>query len=268
MTPLDDSGRTAQLASPTAQRRAPPANPGPCAALDLGTNNCRLLIAQTRKDGFKVVEAFSRVVRLGEGLHDTGRISDHAMDRAVEALRICASKMRRRGVRKARCVATEACRRASNAEVFLSRAAREAGVTLEVIEPAEEARLAVVGCGPLFAADAPFALVFDIGGGSTELSWVDLGGARPRLLDWVSFPLGVVALTERYGGDRISADSYAAMVDEAVAAAAPFALVFDIGGGSTELSWVDLGGARPRLLDWVSFPLGVVALTERYGGDR
>jgi len=216
MTPLDQ--RPAE-----APGRAAPSGPAPFAALDLGTNNCRLLIAQTRKDGFRVVEAFSRVVRLGEGLHDTGRISDHAMDRAVDALRICASKMRRRSVRKARCVATEACRRAENAGDFLARASTEAGVELEVIDPAEEARLAVVGCGPLFARDAPYALVFDIGGGSTELSWVDLSGARPKLIDWVSFPLGVVALTERYGGDRVSADSYAAMVDEAAAAAAPFA---------------------------------------------
>jgi len=144
------------------------------AALDLGTNNCRLLIVRPDGETFRVVDAFSRIVRLGEGVDHSNSLSDHAMDRAVDALCVCAEKMRRRGVTRARCIATEACRRADNGAAFVERVRRETGLMLDIIHAGEEARLAVAGCAPLFDPERDCLLVFDIGGGSTELVWIDL----------------------------------------------------------------------------------------------
>ncbi len=166
------------------------------AAIDLGTNNCRLLVAKPSSDGFIVTDAFSRVVRLGEGLGETGRISNRAMDRAVAALAICSDKLRRRNVTLARSVATEACRRASNGEQFIERVRRETGIALDVITAEEEARLAVLGCHILLEPGCGPALIFDIGGGSTELVLVDTSGRAPEIIDWLSAPWGVVSLTE------------------------------------------------------------------------
>ncbi len=154
------------------------------AAIDLGTNNCRLLIARPSGQNFTVIDAFSRVVRLGEGLAQTGRLSEAAMDRALGALRICADKLRRRNVRLARSVATEACRRAENGEDFIERVRRETGIVLDVISAGEEARLAVLGCHILLEEGPGPAVIFDIGGGSTELVLIEQGraGAANRRL--------------------------------------------------------------------------------------
>jgi exopolyphosphatase/guanosine-5'-triphosphate,3'-diphosphate pyrophosphatase len=170
-------------------------------ALDLGTNNCRLLIARPAPQGFVIVDAFSRIVRLGEGLAGSGRLSDAAMDRAVAALRICADKLRRRHVHLARSVATEACRRAENGAEFVERVRRETGIAIDIITAEEEARLAVMGCHVLLEEGDGPALIFDIGGGSTELVLVDTSGPLPRTLDWYSAPWGVVSLTEVEPGD-------------------------------------------------------------------
>nr|WP_179640916.1 Ppx/GppA phosphatase family protein [Sphingomonas guangdongensis] len=178
------------------------------AALDLGTNNCRLLIARPQGSGFAVVDAFSRIVRLGEGLAATGRLSDEAIERTIAALRVCADKLKRRDVALARSVATEACRRASNGPAFIERAYAETGIMLDIISAEEEARLAVLGCHALLEPGDGAALVFDIGGGSTELVLVDTATPQPRILDWHSAPWGVVSLTESVGGPR---GSYAAM---------------------------------------------------------
>ena len=167
------------------------------AAIDLGTNNCRLLIAKPSSDGFIVVDAFSRIVRLGEGLAATGRISDEAIERAIAALAVCADKLRRRHVTLARSVATEACRRASNGAEFIQRVYRETGIALDIISAQEEARLAVMGCHALLEPGDGPALIFDIGGGSTELVLVDpCRSGAPHIVDWVSAPWGVVSLTE------------------------------------------------------------------------
>ena len=169
-------------------------------ALDLGTNNCRLLIARPAPDGFVVIDAFSRVVRLGEGLATSGRISDAAMDRAVAALAVCAEKLRRRHVSLARSVATEACRRAVNGRHFVERVRQETGICLEIIAPEEEARLAMLGCHRLLEPGDGPALIFDIGGGSTELVLVDTDGeGTPKIKCWWSAPWGVVSLTESEG---------------------------------------------------------------------
>ena len=175
------------------------------AALDLGTNNCRLLIARPAEDGFVVVDAFSRIVRLGEGLATSGELSEAAMDRAVSALSVCSDKLRRRRVSLVRSVATEACRRASNGREFVQRVYRETGIALEIISAEQEARLAVLGCHALLEPGEGNALVFDIGGGSTELILIDAGQSPPRVIDWFSAPWGVVSLTEtepHVGHDR------------------------------------------------------------------
>jgi exopolyphosphatase/guanosine-5'-triphosphate,3'-diphosphate pyrophosphatase len=171
------------------------------AALDLGTNNCRLLVARPTENGFTVIDAFSRVVRLGEGLATSGRISEAAIERALAALSVCADKLRRRRVSLSRSVATEACRRAVNGRHFVERVHRETGVALEIIAPEEEARLAMLGCHRLLEPGDGPALIFDIGGGSTELILIDTDGAEPRIKSWWSAPWGVVSLTESEGSE-------------------------------------------------------------------
>ncbi|KPM14180.1 Ppx/GppA phosphatase family protein [Citromicrobium sp. WPS32] len=222
-----------------AKRTPAPGQKGPrggrqaYAALDLGTNNCRLLIARPSGQDFTVIDAFSRVVRLGEGLALSGRLSDEAMDRALGALHVCAEKLRRRNVFLARSVATEACRRAVNGAQFIDRVREETGIVLDIISAQEEARLAVLGCHVLLEQGDGPALIFDIGGGSTELILVGPGeGAIPRILDWQSVPWGVVSLTDTVMGgmtpgqaddEQGRLDLYAAMrrtVDESFA---PFA---------------------------------------------
>jgi len=195
------------------------------AALDLGTNNCRLLVARRAGRGFRIIDAFSRIVRLGEGIAQSGRLSEPAMDRTISALAVCAEKMARRKVTLARAVATEACRRAGNCEEFLVRVRERTGIAIEIISSDEEARLVVAGCAPLLERRTPFAIVFDIGGGSTELVWLRVPREPrriPRVLDYVSLPYGVVTLTDRYGGRSVSEAAYAQMVEEVRAALAPF----------------------------------------------
>ena len=221
------------------------------AALDLGTNNCRLLIARPDGDSFKVLDAFSRVVRLGEGVEETNELSAAAMERAVSALRVCAEKMAKRGVTRARAIATEACRRAVNGEAFVKRVASEIGLHLDVIGAGEEARLAVAGCAPLFDIQRDCLLVFDIGGGSTEIVWIDLAhtpmerrrdlllGVSPTDVDeetiaeeirilsesarWTSLPVGVVTLAERYKNIDDERTRFDAMRDHTHALIEPFA---------------------------------------------
>ncbi|WP_425452529.1 Ppx/GppA phosphatase family protein [Sphingorhabdus wooponensis] len=197
------------------------------AALDLGTNNCRLLIARAGGDDFTVVDAFSRVVRLGEGMTATGRMSEEAMDRAVEALSVCAEKLKKRNVVLARSVATEACRQAVNGVQFIERVKRETGIHLDIISPKEEARLAVMGCYALLEQGEGPALIFDIGGGSTELVLVSTQNVVPEILDWVSVPWGVVSLTESERTDGDSPEqlkaSYQSMRDKVMASFADFA---------------------------------------------
>jgi exopolyphosphatase / guanosine-5'-triphosphate,3'-diphosphate pyrophosphatase len=196
------------------------------AALDLGTNNCRLLIARPQGEGFAVIDAFSRIVRLGEGLASSGRLSDAAIDRTIAALKVCADKLKRRNVLVARSVATEACRQAANGPEFIERAYRETGIRLDIISAEEEARLAVLGCHALMEPGDGPALIFDIGGGSTELVLIDSSGPEPRVLDWHSAPWGVVSLTEHAGGgddDSARLKSYARMRELASESFAAFA---------------------------------------------
>jgi exopolyphosphatase/guanosine-5'-triphosphate,3'-diphosphate pyrophosphatase len=193
----------ATVERPHSHREPRPGQRHTYAALDLGTNNCRLLIARPNNGAFTVIDAFSRIVRLGEGMSHSGRLSDEAMDRALTALGICAEKLRRRSVSLARSVATEACRRAANGRVFVERVREETGIALEVIEPQEEARLAMLGCHKLLEPGDGPAVIFDIGGGSTELVLVDHDGATPRIRSWWSAPWGVVSLTDSEGREAI-----------------------------------------------------------------
>jgi exopolyphosphatase/guanosine-5'-triphosphate,3'-diphosphate pyrophosphatase len=217
----------ASTPEPAGERRARIDEASTFAALDLGTNNCRLLIARPTPDrGFRIVEAYSNIVRLGEGLSQSGRLAEHAMERAMGALRICAEKIARRRCVKVRAVATQACRSAANGEAFVERVREETGLQLQIISPREEAHLAVAGCLNLLDREAHAALVVDVGGGSTELSWVDLRGPgldmdprrfAPQRLPvkaWISIPMGVVTLAERFPEDDADRPSwYRAMVE-------------------------------------------------------
>ncbi|WP_270376017.1 Ppx/GppA phosphatase family protein [Marinicauda sp. Alg238-R41] len=193
-------------------------------AIDLGTNNCRMLLARKTREGFRVVDAYSRIVRLGEGLGASGRLSDEAMERAIEALSVCAQRIERKNVQKLRAIATEACRRAANGVHFIERVKAETGLDLEIVTAEEEARLAVQGSLDLLDETLDAAVVVDIGGGSTELCWVDLAewrargglaeGGRPPLRGWSTMPMGVVTLSEQFPepeGESERAEWYEAM---------------------------------------------------------
>ena len=206
------------------------------AALDLGTNNCRLLVARPLPRGFRVIDAFSRIIRLGEGVAASRRLSEEAIERTIEALKVCAAKMRRHRVERAGLIATEACRLADNATQFLSRVRTETDLDIEVVSREAEARLAVSGCASLIDPRCDLVLVFDIGGGSSELIWLDLtrhrgktNGAHLDRLEvqncvaaWTSLPAGVVTLAERYDGRFVDAETFEAMVGDVSTLLAPF----------------------------------------------
>ena len=206
------------------------------AALDLGTNNCRLLIAKPSRRGFLVIDAFSRIIRLGEGVLSSGRLSPKAMNRTLDALKVCAEKMKRRGVTRSRLIATEACRIAANSGEFIDAVERQIGLRIEIVTQETEAKLAVSGCASLIDRNCDWALVFDIGGGSSELIWLDLARLgrpwRRTLHDridvqacigaWTSLPIGVVNLAERHGGRDVTPENYEAMIADVMAAVAPF----------------------------------------------
>src|SRR3954464_1153373 len=200
---------------------------GVYAALDLGTNNCRLLIASPAGDSFRVVDSFSRIIRLGEGVSATGSISEAAIERAIAALSICSDKIRYRKAKRLRLIATEACRAADNADSFCARVASETGIRLEVIDRETEAALAVIGCSPLLDPRGRGAILFDIGGGSTELVRIERNpeqvDAPPRIKAWMSIPLGVVTLAEHFGGKDVTPESYARMVQDVARHVSPFA---------------------------------------------
>jgi exopolyphosphatase / guanosine-5'-triphosphate,3'-diphosphate pyrophosphatase len=196
------------------------------AALDLGTNNCRLLIARPGPGGFRIVDSFSRIVRLGEGLGLGDRLTEGAITRTIDALRTCADRLDNRRIAGKRLVATEACRAAANGPEFLARVTAETGLTLEVIDRGTEAELAAAGCAVLMARDADSVILFDIGGGSTEVVWLAAGSPdgsiRRRIRAWTSLPVGVVTLAERHGGVDVSRDLYRHMIDEVKALATDF----------------------------------------------
>ncbi|WP_171099123.1 MULTISPECIES: Ppx/GppA phosphatase family protein [unclassified Ruegeria] len=225
-------------AFPKAVESPAPARPDPdalYAALDLGTNSCRMLIAQPKGSGFHVVDSFSKSVQLGAGLERTGRLSRASMSRTVQALRICQQKLKRNKVKRMRLIATEACRRAKNSRDFIRQVKRETGLTLEIIQPEEEARLAVISCAPLVSTKTEQLLVVDIGGGSTELVWIDISSVprrdRPaaimrlhngfhtaespfpaaKVVDWISVPLGVATLRDQFHDVEDDAARFALM---------------------------------------------------------
>jgi exopolyphosphatase/guanosine-5'-triphosphate,3'-diphosphate pyrophosphatase len=214
---------------------------GVFAALDLGTNNCRMLVARpvaaagcpgadTAGAGdFRVIDSFSRITRLGEGLSRSGALSADAMERTVEALKRCAEKMERRRVTASRQVATEACRRAANCDVFLDRVARETGLTLEIISPHEEATLALKGCAALLDRSVPYAVIFDIGGGSTEVLFVRVDDDALAVEGCISLPMGVVTVAEDCGGGDLSARTYGAVIDRVARLLGPFEAHHGIG---------------------------------------
>ena len=174
-----------------------------------------MLIVEPQGNGFKVIDSFSRIVRLGEGLERSNKLSAEAMERTIDALRVCATKVRRHRVRWVRCVATEACRKAENGEAFIHQIEKATRLRLEIIDGKDEAELAAIGCGALFDRQFPHAVVFDIGGGSTEITCLSLNKGRYELQDMISLPLGVVRLSEKYDGTTMSSEIYAQIADDA-----------------------------------------------------
>jgi exopolyphosphatase/guanosine-5'-triphosphate,3'-diphosphate pyrophosphatase len=225
------SGWAVATASPGRSENQRPPKERAYAALDLGTNNCRLLIAQPAQYGFRVVDAFSRIVRLGEGLGHGNRLSDGAVNRTIEALKVCRTKMDARGVFRARLIATEACRLAENGADFTARVEEELGLNLEIVDRRTEAYLAVTGCASLADPRAQSVIVFDIGGGSTEIAWLD--GPAPglfadpckRIRAWDSLPVGVVTLAERHGGIDVTPERFEEMVEEVSALLLNFEII-------------------------------------------
>ena len=197
------------------------------AALDLGTNNCRLSIARPTPRGFQMIDAFSRIIRLGEGVSVSGQLSDAAIERTLDALKVCASKMVRNEVTRSRMVVTEACRAAHNGAEFVQRVRRDVGMDLEILSQEIEAQLAVSGCASLIDDGCDYALVFDIGGGSSELIWLDIAKRRRQregkvgvptdstdcIAAWTSLPVGVVSLAEKFGGKYVQPQDFEDMVE-------------------------------------------------------
>jgi exopolyphosphatase/guanosine-5'-triphosphate,3'-diphosphate pyrophosphatase len=245
-------------------------------ALDLGTNNCRLLLARPSRRGFRVVDAFSRIIRLGEGVSQSGRLSDQAMHRTMDALKVCAGKLQRHRVARARMVATQACRVAENGHTFVANVRDNFGLDIEVLTPEIEARLAVAGCATLIDPEAEFVLVFDIGGGSSEIIWLDmtrLGSRRDvfagrrdiddAIVAWESLPIGVVTLAERFDGRIVTRDSFAAMSEAVMQLLVPFEAVHRLRER--------VAGRNVHLLgtsDTVTTIAGVLLDLERYDRKR
>jgi exopolyphosphatase / guanosine-5'-triphosphate,3'-diphosphate pyrophosphatase len=236
-TLLRPGGSVSSIATDYAYQTNEAYRPAPIyGALDLGTNNCRLLVARPSRRGFQVIDAFSKIIRLGEGVSRTGMLSEAAMLRTIEALKICSEKMARRGVARSRLIATEACRVANNASEFIETARRETGLRIEIINRETEAKLAVAGCASLIDRSCDSALVFDIGGGSSELIWLDLrrlrSGRRQTLADrvrvqsaivaWTSLPVGVVTLAEQFGGRHVDNALFEQMVAHVLTRLEPF----------------------------------------------
>ncbi len=247
------NGKAADNKTPGAGRQRHRGKLPAYGALDLGTNNCRLLVARPSRRGFVVIDAFSRIIRLGEGVTRSGRLSEKAMDRTIHALKVCRDKMRRRGVRRSRLISTEACRIADNSDHFISRVFDQTGLELEIINQETEARLAVSGCASLLDPSCDGALIFDIGGGSSELIWLDLSqrsrnwrasvydrlDAQNCIEAWTSLPVGVVTLAEKFGGKDVTPEIFEAMVEDVTGQLAPFekqnALRDKIANGSAHL---------------------------------
>lgn len=206
------------------QRQQPRAAADPIyAAIDLGTNNCRMLIARPADGGFRVVDGFSRIVRLGEGLAATGQLGEAAMGRTIDALKVCADKIAHQSARKVRCIATEACRQAENGPAFIKRARTETGLSLEAISAETEAELTLSGCAPLLRDGYRRALLFDIGGGSTEVTWVDCSpSGPPRTLATLSLPMGVVTLADIHGSGAMTSSIHNEILARADEALVPF----------------------------------------------
>lgn len=202
----------------TSNRKHPKSNGQPIiAAIDLGTNSCRLLVAKIEGQTFRVIDSFSRVVRLGEGIQSTNMLTNDAIERTVEALKICKTKVVQNSVEIIRAVTTEACRRAGNSDLLIQRVQEEAGISLEVITPEEEARLALSGCAGILNSRIPYAIAFDIGGGSTEVMWLRINEPRRlhrrrfpiiEVIDCISLPYGVVTMSDYYSSRERASNVY------------------------------------------------------------
>ena len=185
------------------------------AAIDLGTNSCRLVIASPTPASFRIVETFSKITRLGEGIINDNELSRPAMRRTINALKVCAGVIEEYApIYRSRFVAPAACRRAKNCKEFLDLVKKETGLTIETISSKEESRLAVVGCIPLLNRNIKRALVFDIGGGSTEISLARVTNSGKTFIEgFVSLPYGVVTISEAFPSQDMTALAYDTIIE-------------------------------------------------------
>lgn len=188
---------------------------GNYAAIDLGTNSCRLVIATPTPSSFHIVETFSRITRLGEGIINNNELSHAAIRRTINTLKVCSGVLEEYApIVRARYVATAACRRAKNCKYFLELVKKETNLDIEIISSHEEARLAVVGCVPLLNRHIKRALVFDIGGGSTEVSLARMTASGKTLIEgYVSLPYGVVTVSEAFPNHEMTDLAYDTIIE-------------------------------------------------------
>jgi len=241
------------------------------AALDLGTNNCRLLVARCRGRGdFEALRGFQRIVRLGAGLERSGRLDGEAVARTLEALEVCARILAEERVCVFRGILTAVGRRARDVDAFLERVHARTGLRLEVVDAVEEARLALLACLPLCDPASSRSVVLDVGGGSSEMILLRTGG--PALA--ASLPLGAVNATERFG-DAARPEVYAAIRQAAEAALEdrglpraapdPRAVLIGTSGTATVLAGLALGLAEltHAAVDGARMPMETVRATIR-----
>jgi exopolyphosphatase/guanosine-5'-triphosphate,3'-diphosphate pyrophosphatase len=234
------------------------------AAVDIGTSNCRLLVARPDQLEFQVVDSFSRVVRLGEGVKETNVLLESAIDRTIEALEICAGKMSKNRVTFSRVVATEACRKAKNRDEFVDRVKSETGISIEIITSQEEAELALLGCSPLFDNKIDNTMVFDIGGGSTELIWTSRRNDQAiQSVQSVSIPVGVINFKDKYGGDRFDDGIYEAMIASCISSFDKFSILDDV-VNKIDAGIMELLGASGTVTTLAAIHLGL----KRYSRNR
>ena len=165
------------------------------AAIDLGTNSCRLMI--TSQKGF-VIYRRTATTKLGEGLHAAGKFTDEAIERGLKCLAEYADIMRDYGVAEYKAIATASCRMAENGADFVKAVEELCGLKLDIVSPEEEALLNVKGARLNADKNAEYVMVYDLGGGSTEIT-LATNSETPKIIYTISVPWGARNATEAYG---------------------------------------------------------------------
>jgi len=231
-------------AKPAAQPSAFPR----LAAIDIGTNSIRLVVAEVQPDGtYRVLDEDREMTRLGRGLYRDGRLGDAPMQQSLQALGRMKAIADGFGVAELRAIATAAVREAANGRDFVSEAWRRHRVRLEVVPAEEEARLAFRSVTRHYDLADQLTAIVDIGGGSTEVI-LAAGGLVEQV---VSLPLGAVRLAERYcKSDPLKEKHWKALrraIDQTIEdgiGKPPFAADVMIGSGGTFTNLAEMAQAE------------------------